>query len=185
MNRRTRPLVIKLTVLVIGMFGFGFAMVPLYSVLCKVTGLNGKTGGKVDVASLGLKEDPSRNVEVEFVTSLNSYMNWKFEPPQQPNIVVHPGKLYTVTFRAHNNTGENMIGQAVPSISPGLAASYFKKTECFCFTRQPFAAGEAKDMPVTFFVDPSLPRDVGHITLSYTFFDVTSSLKNDSRTAVN
>ena len=146
---------------------FGFALVPLYDVLCSVTGLNGKTSNTADLGST--KVDESRLVTVEFTSTVMPGLGWNFHP-KQSSIKVHPGKIETVLFEARNNTNEVVTGQAIPSISPGLASPYFKKIECFCFVRQSLNAGESKDMPLRFYVSPDLPADVQAITLSYAFF---------------
>ena len=153
---------------VIGMFGFGFALVPLYDVFCDVTGLNGKTGGQIALP-VELNVDTGREITVEFMATLNESMPWSFYP-EVKSVRVHPGQPTKISFYARNNTGAEVIGQAVPSIAPGLAASYFQKTECFCFTEQALQAGEEKHMPVVFIVDPSIPKDINVLTLSYTFF---------------
>ena len=163
-----RRVIGKLLLAVVAMFGFGFALVPLYDVFCAVTGLNGKTGSQVaDFKNMQL--DDSRTIKVEFLASLNEQMPWEFKALQD-SITVHPGQPATVNFIARNKTDKDMIGQAIPSVSPGIAASYFQKTECFCFTEQLLKAGEEKVMPVLFIVDPSISEDVREITLSYTFF---------------
>ena len=166
-------LVKRLLLVVTGMFGFGFAMVPLYNVFCDLTGLNGKVGGRVEVA--GVEADLNRTVMVEFVANVNQTMPWEFRP-EVARMEVHPGKMYRTSFYAHNQTDRLMVGQAIPSVTPGIAAQHFKKTECFCFTEQQFAAGEGRDMPVMFMVDPELPDDVEVVTLSYTFFDKQKAL---------
>jgi cytochrome c oxidase assembly protein subunit 11 len=168
-------LIAKLSSLVVGMFAFGFALVPLYDVFCDLTGLNGKTGPIVEAAAIaGQQVDRSRTVTVEFVATLNQSMDWEFRPTEG-ELQIHPGKLYTTNFYARNKAQQSMVGQAVPSVAPGLAAVHFKKTECFCFQRQLFKAGEARKMPVSFLVDTDLPPGVETITLSYTFFDVTDT----------
>ena len=154
--------------IVVGMFGFGFAMVPLYNIFCDVTGLNGKTGDQVTL-SKEMQVDTSREIVIEFVASLNESMPWEFEPMTR-SIKVHPGQPTRIDYVARNKTKKTIIGQAVPSVAPGLAAQYFQKTECFCFTEQELKAGEEKEMPVIFVVDPELPEDIGVLTLSYTFF---------------
>ncbi len=164
----------KLLLLVVMMFGFGFALVPLYDVFCDVTGLNGKTGGKVNFSTPPVV-DKSRLVKVTFLASLNESMPWEFEP-QQTSVEVHPGQPTTITYIARNNARFAITGQAVPSVAPGLAAAYFQKTECFCFTEQELKPGEEKIMPVTFIIDSQLPPQMGEITLSYTFF---SSIKDE------
>ncbi len=161
-------LVKRLLLAVTAMFGFGFAMVPLYNVFCDLTGLNGKVGGRVEAVEV--EADLNRTVMVEFVANLNQTMPWEFRP-EVSRMEVHPGKVYRTSFYAQNRTDRVMVGQAIPSVSPGVAAQHFKKTECFCFTEQQFAAGEGRDMPVMFMVDTELPDDVEVVTLSYTFFD--------------
>ncbi|MGZ8226908.1 MAG: cytochrome c oxidase assembly protein [Methylococcaceae bacterium] len=175
-NKKNTKLVRLLVLIVVGMFGFGFAMVPLYDVLCDITGLNGK------VESTAVKEviypvDKSREITVEFLTALNESAPMVFRA-ETKKLKIHPGEYYTVNFYVENKTDKVMVAQAIPSISPGLAAEYFKKTECFCFTEQTFKAREGKVMPVRFVVNPDLPAQYKTITLAYTFFDNTeTSLK--------
>lgn len=147
---------------------FGFALVPLYNVLCSVTGLNGKTSNTADITSN--KVDESRWVTVEFTSTVMPGLGWNFRP-KQSSIRVHPGKIESVLFEARNNTNEVVVGQAIPSISPGVASPHFKKIECFCFIRQSLNPGETKEMPLRFYVSPDLPQDVKAITLSYAFFN--------------
>ena len=160
--------VTRLLVAVVLMFGFGFALVPLYDVFCDVTGLNGKTGDKVEFSE-AMKIDTSREITVEFVASLNESMPWEFRPLTK-SIRVHPGEPARIEYVAVNKTKHRIIGQAVPSVTPGLAAQHFQKTECFCFTEQILEAEEKRTMPVIFVVDPELSDDINQITLSYTFF---------------
>jgi cytochrome c oxidase assembly protein subunit 11 len=177
-NKANTRLVAKLGLLVVGMFGFGFAMVPLYDVFCEITGLNGKTG-RMAVQDVGAQQvDEDRTVTIEFVASLNQSMNWEFRPTED-KLRVHPGQLYTTRYYARNKAEQTMIGQAIPSVAPGQAAAHFKKTECFCFERQLFRAGQGRQMPVSFVVDSDLPEEVKTITLSYTFFDVTETAALD------
>lgn len=168
-----RRLVRRLLLLTAGMFAFGFLMIPFYDVLCKVTGLNGKTGGRVAVVE-PVKVDEARTVTVEFVASLNLGAPWEFAP-KVARMQVHPGQFYQTHFWAKNLADQPMTGQAIPSVSPGLAASHFQKIECFCFNRQLFQANEGKEMPVTFRIDPNLPADVRTVTLSYTFFRIDNA----------
>lgn len=151
------------------MFGFGFALVPLYDVFCDITGLNGKIDNQAVVVAQELSVDKSRTVTVEFVTNIQQYGQWKFKPEVR-KLKVHPGEMHTVSFEAVNLTGEDVVAQAIPSVAPGLAAQHLKKTECFCFNQQQFLAKEAKQMPVTFYVDSEIPEDVSILTLSYTLF---------------
>lgn len=167
-NQSNSRVVTKLLIAVVVMFGFGFALVPLYDVFCDFTGINGKTGGRVAISEK-MQPDTSREIKVEFLASLNSGMPWEFKPMTH-QVVVNPGKPVRIEYIARNLTANDIVGQAIPSVSPGPAARYFQKTECFCFTEQVLKAGEEKLMPVTFIVDPALPEDVREITLSYTFF---------------
>jgi cytochrome c oxidase assembly protein subunit 11 len=165
---KNRRLVGRLITMAIGMFAFGFLLVPLYDVFCDITGIGGKTSA---TAAVGIEESPQidRIVHVEFVANLNQYAPWEFHPAVA-SMDVHPGQLYDTTFFARNLTGKPLVGQAVPSIAPGQAAKYFQKTECFCFSSQQFAAEEGRDMPLQFIVDPKLPEHIDRLTLAYTFF---------------
>lgn len=151
------------------MFGFGYALVPLYQVFCEITGLNGKTG-RIDTAAVRTGEiDRDRWVTVEFVASVNTGLPWRLEPLVK-RLRVHPGELTEVAFYAENLSSHTRVGQAVPSVAPAEASKYFYKTECFCFTSQELAGGEGRKMPVRFVVDAALPAHVRSLTLSYTFF---------------
>lgn len=161
----------KLLLVVVAMFGFGFALVPLYDVFCDLTGLNGKTNSTA-VAYTASSVDESRTVRVQFITRNAKGIPWKFEPVIN-EIDVHPGEMKLVSFYAKNNASHDIIGQAVPSVSPGLAANYFHKIECFCFTQQPLAAGKDVEMSLQFYVDLELPADIKTLTLSYTLYDIT------------
>jgi len=164
----------KWLIVVGGMFCFGFALVPMYNALCQLTNLNGKdTAMLVSAKDVVEREDATRTVKVEFVTTVNGGRVFSFHA-EQPTIEVHPGKLYTVNFTARNERDDAVVGQAVPSVAPWNAARHLRKTECFCFNQQPFAANEEKRMPVRFMIDPELPADVETVTLSYTFFDATA-----------
>jgi cytochrome c oxidase assembly protein subunit 11 len=163
-----KHLVVKLLVLALGMFAFGFLLVPIYDVFCDITGIGGKFDNTAAIVEAQTPAD-DRTITVEFITSLNEYAPWEFRPAVA-SIEVRPGEMYETTFYARNLTDRKIIGQAVPSIAPGQAVKYFKKTECFCFTSQQFNAQEAKDMPLKFVVDPDLPEYIDRLTLSYTFF---------------
>lgn len=166
-----RRLIGKLGLVVVAMFGFGFALVPLYDVFCDITGLNGKTGRIEAEQALGARVDTSREVEVEFVASVNTDLPWEIKPMVR-KIRVHPGEVTEVRYWAHNTTAAMITGQAVPSVVPSLASKYFNKTECFCFTKQVLQPGEGREMPLRFVVDPDLPEKVNSLALSYTFFRV-------------
>jgi cytochrome c oxidase assembly protein subunit 11 len=172
----------KLFLGAVGMFGFGFVLVPIYDVFCEITGLNGKTGGQYAYEAAKVKVDDSRLVTVQFLASNNAGMSWKFEPAVR-EIQVHPGELTEVSFYAHNTGFEAMVGQAVPSVSPFRAADYLHKTECFCFNQQTLAAGQDIDMPLLFFIDQDIPEDLTKLTLSYTLFDVTASYQQTASNA--
>jgi len=161
------------------MVGFGFALVPLYDIICDITGLNGKTGV---LAVEDVKEqDINHTVTVQFDGTVNSDLPWSFKP-QQFSMEVVPGKLYQTEYIAQNISVDNVTGQAVPSVAPNEASIYFSKTECFCFTEQLLAAGEEKNMPVTFIVSSDIPKDIDVLTLSYTFFN-KSRMAADQQTA--
>lgn len=170
-RRANRRVTITLVAATCIMFGFGYALVPLYNVLCQVTGLNGKTGTEAASVNLAREVDRTRTITIEFVTNTGATMPWRFAPLEH-RIEVHPGELREVNFEAVNPASFPLTGQAIPSVAPGSAAKYFQKTECFCFTRQTLAAGERKEMPVRFVVDPALPAHIDVLTLSYTFFEV-------------
>lgn len=171
-DHRAKTLVVsvKLVFVVIGMFGFGYLMVPLYNVLCDITGLNGKTGVISSAQASELVIDEDRWINVEFTGTVNVSGPWEFRPAQA-SLKIQPGKPYSVSYVAKNLADRQIVGQAVPSVAPRQASKYFSKTECFCFTNQVFEANEEKDMPVVFVVDPALPKSVDSIVLSYTFFD--------------
>jgi len=164
-NRRTG---LKLTAVALGMFVFGYALVPLYDVICDVTGLNGKTGRAE--ATVRNKVDQDRWVTVEFTGNTMSGLPWEFRSLQK-SMRVHPGELSVAYYEARNTASEAITGQAVPSVAPNKAAMHFKKVECFCFSQQQLKAGEYKKMPVRFVVSTDLPKEVNTVTLSYAFFN--------------
>lgn len=182
-NRKgaNRRLALKLLALTGVMFGFGYALVPLYNVFCEVTGLNGKTGELSAAQAAAMQPDLSREVTVEFVTSVSAGLPWQFSGPVK-RVIVNPGVVTAVEFDILNNGGRDMVGQATPSVAPSTAARYFSKTECFCFTNQALEAGVVKKMPVRFVVDPKLPADVQTVTLGYTFFEAVSAAANTNET---
>jgi cytochrome c oxidase assembly protein subunit 11 len=176
---KNQKLIWKLGLVIVGMFGFGFLMVPIYDVFCDITGLNGKTGTVETVEARGFVVDYDRLVTVEFVASTNQGLNWEFKP-QVVRMKVHPGELYDATYLVSNNTSRVVTGQAVPSVMPNVASRYFKKTECFCFVEQVLKPGETREMPLRFVIEPELPENVKTVSLGYTFFDVTNSAKNQA-----
>jgi len=171
----------NLVFVVVGMFAFGFALVPLYDVFCEVVGLNGKTNEEAYEA-VEVVVDESREIKIQFITVHNDDMNWAFKPNEKV-MRVNPGALNHTSFYARNPREYEMIAQAVPSVQPARAAQYFHKTECFCFNQQTLAAGEDVDMPLQFIIDQDLPKDIKTISLSYTIFDVTNGFGNKNTLA--
>ncbi len=172
-RRANRGLIIGLLAMTTGSFAFGWALVPLYSVFCQVTGI-GNAEAKAGRSNAREAVDPNREITIEFVADPASVGSYEFRPTQA-SMRIHPGKLYDTQFYAKNLTTVASVAQAVPSISPGVAAQYFHKTECFCFSPQHFGIGEGRNMPVRFIVDAALPTDVDKITLAYTFYDTTQT----------
>jgi cytochrome c oxidase assembly protein subunit 11 len=166
---QNKSLTLKLLGFALGSFAFGFALVPLYDVLCDLTGFGNQKALAEQRLTVEAPDD-TRTITVDFVADLPSVGNWEFRPTIA-SMQIHPGRLYATTFFAHNLTGHETLAQAVPNIAPGQAAGYFRKTECFCFTPQHFAVNEQRPMAVRFVVDPAIPRSVDRITLSYTFYD--------------
>ena len=177
MNEPVSPLktVRQLLMIVVGMFGFGFAMVPLYDIMCEVTGFNGKTSGPYQAAETQVV-DETRTVTVQFLANNNASMPWEFRPEVR-KMVVNPGKMNEVNFYVRNVTDRTMSAQAVPSVTPFNAAEYMHKTECFCFEQQQLAQGEDLDMPLRFIIDQDIPEDVKTLTLSYTLYDITEQVE--------
>jgi len=165
-----KTLFAKLLVIVVMMFGFGYALVPVYKQICELTGVNILTG-KDDLSkgSGNTQIDRSRLVTVEF--DANTTGPWRFRPVVA-SMKVHPGEMSQIVYEVVNKQSYKMDAQAIPSYAPQQAGSYFRKLECFCFKQQTLEANEARQMPVVFYIDPKLPKDVSTITLSYTFFEV-------------
>ena len=175
-SKANKTLISKLVLLTIGMFAFGYALVPLYDIFCEITGFGGRTN--TEAVTVAEAPDLDREIRVEFVTTVNSYAPFDFEADAD-SMTVHPGKMYFATFTAKNLTGDGKVAQAVPSVAPVAAAEHFVKIECFCFNSQEFAANEEKAMPLQFIVDPDLPEYVDTITLQYTFYDTASVASNN------
>jgi len=170
---KNNRMVVKLLAIVVGMFGFGFALVPLYDVLCDALGINGKTSNTAALYE-SVEIDESRLITVDFITRTNTGMPWEFRAETR-QVKVHPGQLNQVNFYVRNPAKTDIVGQAVPSVSPGPAALYMNKTECFCFEQQTLHAGEELLMPMQFYVDPQIPEDITYFTLQYTLYNVTAS----------
>lgn len=165
---RNRVMLRKLSIVALAMFGFGFALVPLYEKICQVTGINQLV--KRDEPS-STQVDTSRLVTVEFDSNVRGEIAWQLVPLER-KVKAHPGELIQVVYELKNPTAISAEGQAIPSYGPQVAAQYVKKLDCFCFSKQPIPAGQTRRLPVVFVIDPALPRDVNTITLSYTMFEV-------------
>ena len=175
MSTAPRPhlsLTLKLLGIALGSFAFGWALVPLYNVMCSITGYGDQKQLLRQVKALE-HPDPSRTITVEFMANVASAGEWDFRPEKR-TIEVHPGQLYSAEFFAHNLTGRDTIAQAVPNIAPSRVAAFFHKTECFCFSPQHFTVNEQRDMPVRFIIDPAIPGFIDRVTLAYTFYDESS-----------
>jgi cytochrome c oxidase assembly protein subunit 11 len=172
LRRENRTLTAKLLAIALGSFAFGFALVPLYNVLCAVTGYGDQSRLR---QRSGAIEQPQleRRVTVEFLADVASSGTFEFRPVAR-SLEVHPGQLTTAQFYARNLTGRDTVAQAVPNITPSQVAAYFHKTECFCFAPQHFKAGETRTLPVRFIIDPQLPQHIELMTLAYTFYDESS-----------
>lgn len=171
-NKKIKKNTLSLVFFTLLMFGFGYALVPLYDVFCQLTGINGKTQRVVEDKSI--KNYPSdRLVKVRFDSNINGDLPWSLKSKEK-TMKVQPGKFYEATYIVKNENDTDVTGQAVPSVSPGVASLYFKKSECFCFVNQLLRAGETKEMLIRFEVDKDLPESVTALTLSYTFFRVKS-----------
>lgn len=168
LRKANKRLALKLGVVVIAALGFAFALVPLYNVFCNITGLNGKTNSEA-VHPLASKVDKSRWVTVEFTGNVMPGLSWEFHPKQLSQRV-HPGEIMVATYYAKNSTNQAIVGQAVPSITPGLAAQHFKKLDCFCFKQQTLGPGVTRELTLTYIISPQLSKDVRTLTLSYAFF---------------
>ena len=174
-NNENRKLILQLVAVVGGMFLFAFALVPLYNVFCDITGINGKTRGQALYESVEI--DTKRTIRVEFLTNINRGMPWEFKSLVKW-IDVHPGELNEVRFYAKNRSKFDIIGQSVPSVSPGEAALYLNKTECFCFDQQRLNSGEEIEMPMKFYLDADIPKDITRLTLSYRLFNITEAAQS-------
>lgn len=163
---------VGLTAIVLGMFAFGFMLVPLYDVFCEITGLNGKTGSQYQ-GELNTDVAENRTITIQFITNRNANLPWSFSP-QHEEITLKIGERKQTEFHVVNTYETAVVAQAIPSVSPSNAAAYLHKVECFCFQRQALEPGEGKSFPLVFFIDSELPEDISKLTLSYTLFDITN-----------
>jgi cytochrome c oxidase assembly protein subunit 11 len=166
-RRSNRSLTLRLAAMAAAMFGFGFLLVPLYYLICDITGIGGRTSA--EVAALPAPVATDRRVTVEFAATVNEYAPWEFRP-EVAAMQVEPGRLYVAKFLARNLSDRSLTGQAIPSVAPGQGAKYLMKTDCFCFRSQDFGPAESRELVVQFYLDPSLPDYVDRLTLSYTMF---------------
>ena len=165
-----KQMLTKLLVIAVMMFGFGYALVPIYKKICEITGVNLLTPKDSMVGDIkNTQIDKSRTITIEFDATAQG--PWRFRPTVS-SMQVHPGEMAQVVYEVVNTQARAIDAQAIPSYAPQQASAHFKKMECFCFTQQTLGPNEAKQMPVVFFIDPALPKDVKTITLSYTFFEV-------------
>ncbi|MDE0308328.1 MAG: cytochrome c oxidase assembly protein [Acidiferrobacterales bacterium] len=170
-----RRIAIALTATVFVMFGFGYALVPLYDLFCEITGIGGKPTVAVQQSDdPGINIDLDRQVWVEFTGNSTNGLPWTIKP-QVSKTKVSPGEVHEVNYLVRNTSGRDIVGQAIPSVTPMQSARHVVKIECFCFNNQSLAAGEEKLMPVRFYVDPELEQDTRTVTLSYSFFEVRNS----------
>ncbi|MEZ8151047.1 cytochrome c oxidase assembly protein [Vibrio splendidus] len=174
-KRSTKKLTGYLVLSVVAMFGFGFALVPLYDVMCEALGINGKTNTVSAVQPQGMQPDYSRTVRVEFMSHIKPDMPWQFSPEVRV-LEVHPGEVVQTNYIAKNLSGASLVGQAVPSVSPGMGATYFNKMECFCFNQQPLGGYKSAEMGLIFYIEPDIPESIHTLTLSYTLFNITSQV---------
>lgn len=177
LRKKNKKLLIILSCGVLFMFGFCYMLIPLYELVCKKEGINGKSVTSAAAFDSTIKVDKSRTIKVYFTTTLHSGLGFKFIPLQR-SINIHPGERKLIYFYAENQSGQEMTVQAIPSITPMDGARFLKKTECFCFTQQYFFKNEKADMPVYFFIEPGISKDIKEITLSYTLYDAKAYIKN-------
>jgi len=174
-SQESRRLLIILGLVVLGMFGFAFALVPLYDVFCDITGLNGKPANEASAVPLATDAtEQDREITVQFLTSTTSGMPWDFKPVVN-SVTVVPGESRTIEFYVKNRSNRTIVGQAIPSISPSQGAAHLKKIECFCFNQQQLEANSDAKMPLVFYVDKNLPKNINTLTLSYTLYNVTET----------
>lgn len=183
-NQANKTLTKWLLLAVVGMFGFGFALIPLYDIMCEQLGINGKTSSNAVETPTGMQVDESRLIKVQFIAQVDSDIPWEFGPIQA-EMLVHPGEVIQTAYRAFNTATKDLTGQAVPSVSPGLAASYFNKIECFCFNQQPLAGQSAAELPVIFYIEPDIPESIHTLTLSYTLFQFKENTATEPTESVS
>ncbi len=165
-----KRLAVNLIIVVIAGLAFGFAIAPLYDAVCKAIGLNGRGDTTATELTKNVEVDKSRTITVIFTGTTMPGLDWSFKA-NEPMIKVHPGEIAFTSYQAKNNSKEAIVGTAVPSVVPEVASLHFKKIECFCFSNQTLQPGETKDMPIRYFLDPKLPKEITTVTLSYSFYN--------------
>ena len=174
-SKKNAKLAWTLLLVAVGMFGFGYALAPIYDVLCEWKWIERDRPDAIKkLPEVAYKVDMSREITVEFMTVLNESTPMKFHA-EKTQIKVHPGEYHTVNFYAENETDNVLVANAIPSFTPAVISGYFEKIECFCFNKQSFKPREAKSMPMRFTINPNLPKEYTTITLSYTFFNITEN----------
>ncbi len=169
-DKDNRKLAVKLGLVALAFVGFGFALVPLYDVICRALGVSGRTNATAMAPATNTQVDESRWVKVEFLSHVMPGVGLEFKPDQF-TMQVHPGAVMHTTYTVRNTSSQTFVGQAIPAVTPAVAAQYFNKIECFCFSQQTFAPGEVRSMPVVFVVNPAIDSNYSTVTLSYTFFE--------------
>lgn len=172
-----KKLTLILCAATLGMFGFGYALVPLYDILCEQLGINGKTSSVAAQTPQAMQADESRTIKVEFVSHISQGVPVTFEP-QQKVLMVHPGEVIRTAYVVTNKSAQSLVAQAVPSVTPGLGATHFNKIECFCFNQQPLEAKQQAELPLIFYVEHELPESIHTLTLSYTLYDISESVSD-------
>lgn len=180
-DSKNKKFALRLGVFTVVMFGFAYALVPLYNLMCEAWGINGKPSNEA-VTRVATAIDKTRDITVQFTSVRNEELPWVFRPETKV-IHIHPGEYKRTSYFAENISGHTMTVQAIPSVVPAEAAKYFRKTECFCFNKQTLASGTKLDMPLLFHVDVDLPKEIESITLSYTLFDAGKFVKQPSKGA--
>ena len=182
LESKKKKTVLQYSLIALFMFGFGFALSPLYTLFCQTLGLNGRTVNAENEVN-NVEVDLSREIKVRFITTTHTDLPWEFEA-NETWVTVHPGETNIATFKVTNRGNTTITGQAIPSLAPTLAASYFIKTECFCFDTQTLQAGEVAEMPLQFYIEPDIPDSVGEVFLTYQFFNTDKKQVSTSTTAL-
>lgn len=177
-KNKNKKLALILGSIAVGMIGFGYALVPLYNVMCKTLGINGKTN--TSSAAMGALIDKNRKVDVQFLSTMNDNLKQFEFYSKAKRVTLHPGENKLIQYHVCNHTNNPVTVQAIPSVTPALASTHLKKTECFCFEQQRLTAGECMDMPLIFHLDKALPKNIHEVTLAYTLFKARGTQKRQA-----